>query len=52
MKIKNKELDQLIADTQGVIGHINYMQEALEQLEKRVSYVQYKAIEAKKKEGR
>jgi hypothetical protein len=50
MKIKNKDLDQAIADTMGVISNINFMQEALENLEKRMSYMQYQLIEFKRKQ--
>ena len=48
MKIKNKDLDQMIVDAQGVIVHIHGMQEALDALEKRMSFLQYQLIEFKK----
>ena len=48
MKIKNKDLDQMIADAQGVIVHIQGMQEALDALEKRMSFLQYQLIEFKR----
>lgn len=47
MRIKNKDLDQLIIDVQGAINHINYMQEDLDSLKNRIGKMQTKLIEIK-----